>query len=304
MALKLRDLSKRELEEFFSSFDTVLSDVDGVLFADILHIIDGAKESIKLLRDLKKKLYFISNNSTAPLELYLSRLKSLETKKEEVVRPTESIAWYLKKINFTKELYVIGVKALRDALKQEGLNVVYDEVTPVEETIYGAINIAENLNPNVGAVVIDFSLNITFLQIQRCVEYIRQNNAIFLVGAWDTVAPLGKSLLIGPKLFAGIIEQTTGVSPIVLSKPGEPFQELLKENIGPFDEKRVLFIGDSVETDMIFATNCGFKKLLVLTGSTSEKDLKNWKHDDCFKPNYVADSIKDLFTAASKIGIV
>ncbi|XP_066253953.1 uncharacterized protein [Euwallacea similis] len=303
MALKLTDLSKQELEEFFDSFDTVLSDVDGVLFTDILNVIDGAKESIKLLRNLKKKLYFISNNSTSPLDLYLNRFKVFEAVKEELVRPIDSITWYLKKINFDKELYVIGVKAFRNALEQAGFNVVYDEVTPVEETIVSAMGITENIKPNIGAVIIDFSLNVNFFQLQKCVEYIKKNNAIFLVGAWDTAVPLGKNAYIGSRPFAEIIEQVTGVSPIVLSKPGKPFQEIIEENIGPFDEKRVLFIGDTVETDMIFATNCGFKKLLVLTGLTSDENLKNWKHDEGFKPDYVSDSIKDLFIVASKVGI-
>lgn len=45
--------------------------------------------------------------------------------------------------------------------------------------------------------------------------------------------------------FARIVTNFTGVTPEVLAKPGNALINLLEENLGLYDSKRVIFIGDS-----------------------------------------------------------
>lgn len=54
-----------------------------------------------------------------------------------------------------------------------------------------------SLRPNVGAVIVDFVVNINYISLQKCVEYITKNDALFLVGAWDPVIPFRGLNLIG-----------------------------------------------------------------------------------------------------------
>jgi len=42
-----------------------------------------------------------------------------------------------------------------------------------------------------------------------------------------------------------MVAEISGVAPIIMSKPGAKFQEVLDENLGPLDYKRCLVIGDS-----------------------------------------------------------
>lgn len=58
----------------------------GVLWDLIGHIIEKSPDGILALRKLGKKLYFITNNSMAPIDLYLQRMKAFEIVKEEVIR--------------------------------------------------------------------------------------------------------------------------------------------------------------------------------------------------------------------------
>ncbi|KAL1509041.1 hypothetical protein ABEB36_003845 [Hypothenemus hampei] len=268
-----------------------MCDVDGVIW-DMVKLIDGSTEGINALRSLGKKLYFVTNNSTSHIDLFLERLKVIGVKKEEVIRPGNSLIWYLKKMNFQKEVYVIGFETLKDELRKAGFKVVSDELVPIDETVAGVAEMIKNINPNVSAIVVDMSVNLTYNQLQKCVEYIKRNNAQFLTGSWDDLIPFLNFKLIGPALFSKIIQQVTQVNPKILSKPGKEFQEVLEDNIGPYDPKRVLFIGDSIHTDMVFATNCGFQKLLPLTGLTSEEDIKNWKWEKKIEPDYYVDNLK------------
>ncbi|CAG9768509.1 unnamed protein product [Ceutorhynchus assimilis] len=299
---KLLDLSQEKQKAFFESFDTVFCDVDGVLWKPGHSAIEGAQEAIETLRKIGKKLFFVTNNSAVPIDMYLARMKGFGVTREEVIRPIRALIWYLKKLKFDKEVYVVGTQALKDELKEAGFKVVYNEVSPMVETLENIAKQLQQRRPDVGAVIVDFVINVDYWGLQQCIEYITKNKALFLIGASDPRLPFMGTTLISPVQFAQIIQDITGVSPKILSKPGKEFNEVLQENIGPYDPKSILFIGDSVETDMAFATEYGYQKMLTLTGLTSKEDLNNWRHDQKFKPDYVVDSIGDLYTVASNLG--
>ncbi|XP_030745513.1 4-nitrophenylphosphatase-like [Sitophilus oryzae] len=289
----LKDASVEEQGEFLKSFDTILCDIDGVIWST-LSSIDGAPDAIKSLRSIGKQVFFVTNNTTIPLEFLVKRLQEFEMKQNEVLRPDLAIIWYLKSINFDKEVYIVGVKALKDTIKKSGFKVHEDEGDQVEETIAGVIKAINKLNPKVGAVIMDADLNVSFVKLQRCVEYIKKNNAIFLVGGWDPVLPFADTFLIGPKYFIQAVEDLSGKKPLTLAKPHDVFHDFVEESIKDLHPERVLFIGDSVLTDMTYAQKFGHKKLLPLTGCTSKEEVTNWKFEENLKPDYYVDSLRDV----------
>uniref|UniRef100_A0AAR5PNP8 4-nitrophenylphosphatase n=1 Tax=Dendroctonus ponderosae TaxID=77166 RepID=A0AAR5PNP8_DENPD len=303
-AKRLLDLPKDEQLNFFNSFDTVLCDVDGVLWLLIGQIIERSPDGILALRKLGKKFYFITNNSLTPMDLYLQKMKDFEIAKEEVIRPVVALTWYLKQLNFDQEIYVAGSTTIKKELSDAGFKVAYDEVSPVcEGNVPNLLKLLSDLRPNVKAVYIDFRFNIDFMILQKCIAYIMKNQALFIVGMLDPVVLFSEFHLIGAKKFAKIIEEITGVEPKLMSKGGKEFAQVLKDNLGPFDAKRTLFIGDSCVTDMPFATENGFQKLMPLTGLTREEDLKNWKFDERIKPDYVVDNVGDLSTIIANLDL-
>lgn len=121
--------------------------------------------------------------------------------------------WYLKNLNFNKEIYVVGFETLKSELEEAGFKVVSDKVIenfnnflvfiyyilkvePVPETVEGLASIPNNIRPNVGAVVMDFYFNVNYTHIQRCIEYVK-NNAMFLVGAGDEKGPMYNTFVMG-----------------------------------------------------------------------------------------------------------
>ncbi|XP_076252641.1 uncharacterized protein LOC143191452 isoform X2 [Rhynchophorus ferrugineus] len=289
----LKDLSTQEQKEFMDSFDTVLCDIDGVIWSGKAPI-EHTSAGIKALRRQGKRVYFVTNNTTVPLPLILDRLAEFEIKKDEILRPDLALIWYLKSINFDKEIYVVGFKSLKETLQQAGFRVHDDNDDHVEEiphTIYKSIN---NINPNVGAVIMDVDVNITFIKMQKCVEYLKKNDAIFLVGGWDPVLPFNTTKLIGPKYFIQAVEDLSNKKPTILSKPSDEYHSVLSNIFKNVVPNRTLFIGDSILTDMAFAAKKGFKKLLPLTGCTTKEELTNWAFEEELKPDYYTNSVSDL----------
>lgn len=68
------------------------------------------------------------------------------------------------------------------------------------------------------------------------------------------------------------------------------------------DPARSLMVGDRLETDILFGSNCGLSTMLTLTGvSTMEeaqkyKDSESPEHKGCV-PDYVVESIADFLEA-------
>lgn len=53
--------------------------------------------------------------------------------------------------------------------------------------------------------------------------------------------------------------------------------DLLREEHGLVEESldKFLMVGDNLETDILFGSNCGIDTLLVLTGNTNEEKAKS-----------------------------
>ena len=69
-------LSNSELDDFLNSFDTVLTDCDGVLWTGS-YAIDGSPEVVQALRQLGKKVIYVTNNSTKSRKEYLKKVTDL-----------------------------------------------------------------------------------------------------------------------------------------------------------------------------------------------------------------------------------
>ncbi|XP_046674607.1 4-nitrophenylphosphatase-like [Homalodisca vitripennis] len=77
MALKaLSSLSSDEYENFLNSFDTVLTDCDGVLWVED-ELLQGSPEVINEFKRMGKKVFFVTNNSTKTRSEFLDKFRSL-----------------------------------------------------------------------------------------------------------------------------------------------------------------------------------------------------------------------------------
>lgn len=72
----LAKLSKKEVRSFIDSFDVLLSDCDGVLWLENT-AYEGSAQFINLMRDLGKKIFFVTNNSTKHRDEFLEKARKL-----------------------------------------------------------------------------------------------------------------------------------------------------------------------------------------------------------------------------------
>ncbi|XP_069675097.1 glycerol-3-phosphate phosphatase-like isoform X1 [Periplaneta americana] len=288
----LSSLNKEEMVNFLSSFDTVLTDGDGVLW----YWQTSMKDSINVInrfKELGKKVFLVSNNCVNTVDQYVMKCEAagLNLTRDEIIIPSIVAASHLKDQNFSKKAYVLATPAFKEMLKADGI-VCSDDVGPDYEVQIG--NVQEEImkmDRDVGAVVIDFDNNINYIKMTKALFHLKRPNCLFVAGAKDLVVPIHKDLnLIGPGHFVSNLEQLSGRKAVITGKPSTLIKDFISKR-HPINPERTLMIGDLLSSDIKLGTNCGFQTLLVLSGASTLEEAKN---DSTNLPHYYINSLGDL----------
>ncbi|KAH8276082.1 hypothetical protein KR018_002379, partial [Drosophila ironensis] len=293
---QIRQLNDQERDEFFRSFDLVFCDCDGVVWFPLRDFIPGSSEALLHLERLGKKLVFVTNNSIISAKDHIEKFAQqgqLVVQEHQIVHPAQTICDYLKKINFQGLIYCLATptfkKLLTDAgyqLAEESGSGVIKSLKDLNEAIYGG-------DP-VQAVIIDVDFNLSAAKLMRAHVQLQNPECIFIAGAADAFIPFGKAEIIGPGAFIDVVTQAVGRQPITLGKPGKDLRGILLERYPEVPPNRILFVGDSLTSDIEFARECGYQTLLVLTGGTKLQDVMQLPPGHGQVPDYLADSLADL----------
>ncbi|XP_076681638.1 uncharacterized protein LOC143375900 [Andrena cerasifolii] len=270
--------SPEQLQDFLNSFDVVLSDCDGVLW----HLdkpIPGAMEALKRLKDLGKKVYLVTNNSTMSTDRYSQKIRKLglEIHPEQIITTAKVITWYLKKINFRDEAFVISTPVFRQVLLDGGIKLAEENPLIDESNPMATVKSIQN-SRSIKAVIVDFSLYCDWVKLAFAISCLERDDVLYLSGAQDEwVICSSDTKLLGPGPLIDIITRQSGRTPIECAKPSRILREFTLETCSIQDPKRCLFIGDTIDHDMKFGTLCGFQKLLVQTGLSKIEDADQLK---------------------------
>ncbi|KAH8387324.1 hypothetical protein KR093_006430, partial [Drosophila rubida] len=312
----LKQLSATEREKFFDSFDVVFCDCDGVVWYTLRDFIPGSAEAIAELQRRGKQLTFVTNNSISSVEQHLQKFAKqpgLHIDKAQIVHPAQTICDHLKAIGFEGLIYCLATPPFKQLLRDAGFNLaperegfVIESLADLRDAIFG--------QQTVQAVVIDVDFNLSATKLMRAHLQLQNPNCLFLAGAADATIPFGDGEIIGvhaatmpmlqppiyshsisgPGAFIDVVAKASERQPTVLGKPGEALRQLLRERHLDCPASRVLFIGDSLASDIGFARASGYQTLLVLTGGGSAEDLANLPPGHAHLPDYVCDCLGDL----------
>jgi NagD protein len=81
-----------------------------------------------------------------------------------------------------------------------------------------------------------------------------------------------------------------------VGKPSPVMMRAARKELG-LEAANTIMIGDTMDTDILGGVQMGYRTVLVLSGTTSREDLK----DFAYRPDLVVDSINDLLHPSTAV---
>ncbi len=234
----MMDLSRKKL---------FLFDLDGVFYKGKENPIKiGGSKVVRKIRERKKKLFVLTNNSTdtaATIHTHLAKF-DIPIRKEEILTSGMLTAEYVLQKYGRARYFLIGEKGLDAELRSAGLKSASDEKADV--------------------VVVGLDRKLTYDKLDKAVRVI--NNGASIVASHAArmyMYKFGPAIAAGPTVRA--LEYATGKRAIIIGKPSTLMFEMALQRAGCRKGDAVM-IGDQIETDIVGARKAGIDSVLVLTG--------------------------------------
>ena len=93
-----------------------------------------------------------------------------------------------------------------------------------------------------------------------------------------------------PNHILHILNFTIKTNSYSLGKPSPFIAKKIHKTLEITSPQEILFVGDTLYTDILFAEESEFKSLLVLSGNTKKDAI----HKYCITADFVLEGIKDL----------
>ena len=256
-----------------------------------------------LNQDMKKKIYFVTNSdkSRKMIQDKFKKYFRIIINLKNIYTSSYAVAEKIKEKenkNEIKELaYVIGKSGILDELKEHHIDVKQEDHN---EKKYEDFRI-DDVDPNITSVVCGFDSTINAYKIAYASSCLRYNkNCQFFVTCPDQHhVSCDGSILPGTASYWKPVQCATNIDPVVAGKPN-PFlmEKLIKDHHleSKKENERIVMIGDTIETDVHFGKNNTVSTLLVLSGTTKEKDLDYYYFkENNNKPDFIIDNIFEIF---------
>jgi HAD superfamily hydrolase (TIGR01457 family) len=249
-------------------FKGFIFDLDGTVYLSD-KLIPGADVVIRLLRENRRKIVFLSNKPIQTREDYASKLTRLgiPTQPDEVINSTLVMTHYLKKNAPQAKLFVVGEVPFVEELERAGFTIT-DEPKEIEYVVVALDR------------TFDYQkLNIAFQAIKLGAHFVATNP--------DRTCPVeGGEIPDCAGMIAAIEAVTMKKVEVIVGKPSLLIIQTALEVMGLRPEDCIL-IGDRLETDIKMGRESGIATGLVLTGVTDEKTLK----ESSIHPDFIFQSI-------------
>lgn len=294
----LTKMPSNAVEDIFSSFDTIITDCDGVLWLETV-AIPGSSDFLNKMRSLGKKIYYVTNNSTKKRDDIAAKARRLNfiVEENEMISTAYLTADYLKSKGI-KKAYVIGSQGITSELDRRNIQHIGVGPDVLNVDLSTLVNNLQ-LDPDVGAVVVGFDEHISYPKLLRAGSYLARPDCLFIATNADQRFPADNGAIVpGTGVIVSAVATVAQREPTILGKPNPYIVESLMRDAGVVP-KRTLMIGDRCNTDILLGTNCGFQTLLVLTGVTKLEEVIKWKgsslkEENDLVPDFYVEKLGDL----------
>ena len=278
----------RELVDELKDIELAIFDLDGVIYRGVI-LISNSDKVIQELKDISIKVVYNSNNSTVTRQMYVERLKGLNIK-------SKASDFYTSASITSEEITNLKQNATIFVISEIGLK---EELTAKGHTI---VNPSSNYK-NVDFVIVGLDRKFNYKKLAFAQNCILQGNAHFYATNSDSTLPAASGLLPGAGVMVNAVKTCTNIKPLKIFGKPNPYgiQMILNQtNVSP--DKSVIF-GDRLNTDILAGNRAGINTVLVLTGVTTEFEVKKIQEkairsqviDRNLIPNLVINSLLGIF---------
>ena len=260
-------------------YEGYVFDLDGTIYLGD-ELLPGAKRLILKLRELGKRVVFLSNNPTRDPAMYARKLTDLglQTPPEEIVNTVLTMTQWLLQNHPEATVFPIGEEPLKEALRGAGIKMSED---PEEIDI----------------VIASYDRTFDYRKLQVAFDAIWFHERARLVTTNpDRYCPFpGGRGEPDAAAIVGAIEGCTGVKcEVNVGKPDPIMLETIMGVVG-LEAKDCVMTGDRLYTEIRMALDAGMPSAVVLTGETTVKNLEGESRENL--PDYILDRIDHLVPA-------
>jgi len=267
---------------------------------------------------LKKRVVFITNNSTKSRKEYVVKMTKMGFKNltSDMIYCSSSLAalFLQSKHPDIKKVYIVGEQGIEDEMKAVGIEPLGAGREEIQQQYILEDDFAKlELDPDVGAVVCGWDRRFSFLKLSKASAYLhnshqRPGGCIFIATNRDSADKVTDTRFIpgGGCMVAAI--EASGVTDGRIrarctGKPDPWCVEMLQQQY-QIDRKRTIIIGDRLDTDILLAQNAGIHSLFVLSGVNSIEDVPAPHQGRWIVPDYIAEDLTILMSTAGLPAIV
>ena len=266
------DLNKKKL---------FLLDMDGTIYLGN-RLFDFSLPFFDCVTQMDARYMFLTNNSSKSAALYLEKLKSMgiPATPDDLITSTHATARYLKNKYGNKPVYACGTAAFCRELADLGVNVTED---------YASASTPGPASPTTPvALVMGFDTELTFEKLDiMCI--LLGKGIDFIASNPDLTCPTEYGYVPDCGSVAQMLYNATKREPIFIGKPMPEMVYMALERTG-VSKEQTMIIGDRLFTDVACGIAAGVDTALVLSGESTEHDVKTSPH----RPNYVFKNLEEL----------
>jgi len=249
-------------------------DLDGTIYLGS-ELLPGAERVVRALRELGRKVVFVSNNPTRDPEDYARKLADLgvPTPASEVINTVVTTTEWLAANAPEATVFPVSEEPLKRALRRRGIRMSEDP---------GEIDI----------VIASYDRHFEYRKLQIAFDAIRGGARLVATNP-DRFCPFpgGRGEPDAAAITAAIEACTGAELELHFGKPGPVMLQAVADalELAPED---CLLTGDRLTTDIQAAREASMASALVLTGETDLEALAGVAEDE--RPDYVLDRIDRL----------
>ena len=259
-------------------------DLDGTVYLGE-ELLPGAGRLLHRLRELGRRVVFVSNNPTRDPEMYADKLRRLgvEASVAEILNTVVTMTRWLVRNHPDATVFPIAEAPLRRALAEAGIRT-------------------SDRAEEVDLVVASYDRGFDYHKLQIAFDAIWYHRRARLVATnLDRFCPFpgGRGEPDAGAIVAAIEACTGATCEVNVGKPDPLMLEAAMDLLG-LDAGDCVMVGDRLYTDIRMARAAGMASALVLTGDTSEATLAATPEED--RPTWVLARVDRLLPASAWAG--